>query len=209
MLSCDNITLENSIFTIFQNVNFTALPGTILILNGPNGSGKTSLLKTMIGLIKPSKGQITWNEINIQKDLQSFHQNVSYIGHKNALKPNLTILENLEFWAKFKGEYELLYPALHFFKLDKFLDTQLSSLSSGLQRRVELSKLLLSQTHLWVLDEPEIGLDKETLNKLKGLLKTKAQDGAVIVIASHTLEIEGANYINLLDFQNAKMDPTS
>ncbi len=209
MLSCNNIALENSIFPIFQDVNFTVLPGTILILNGPNGSGKTSLLKTMIGLIKPSKGKVTWNNTSIQKDLLSFYKNVSYIGHKNALKPNLTILENLEFWAKFKGEKELLAPALHFFKLDKLLDTQLGSLSSGLQRRVELSKLLLSQSHLWVLDEPETGLDKKTLHKLKGLLKTKAQDGGIIVIASHALEIENANYINLLDFKNAGMDLTS
>lgn len=206
MLSCDNITLENSIFTIFKDVNFTVLPGTILILQGPNGSGKTSLLKTIIGLVKPSVGKVMWNDTDTRKDLLSFHQNVSYIGHKNALKPNLTILENLEFWAKLKGEKELLSPALHFFKLDKLLDTHVGSLSSGLQRRVELSKLLLSQSHLWVLDEPEVGLDKETLTQLKGLLKIKAQDGGVIVIASHTLEIEGASYINLLDFKNAEMD---
>ena len=206
MLSCDNITVENSIFTIFKDVNFTVLPGTILILQGPNGSGKTSLLKTIIGLVKPSVGKIMWNDTDIRKDLLSFHKNVSYIGHKNALKPNLTILENLEFWAKLKGEKELLSPALHFFKLDKLSDTQVGSLSSGLQRRVELSKLLLSQSHLWILDEPEVGLDKESLKQLKGLLKIKAQDGGVIVIASHTLEIEGASYINLLDFKNAEMD---
>lgn len=206
MLSCKKITLENHIFTILKDVDFTALTGSITILNGPNGCGKTSLLKTILGLSNPSSGQVLWNETDIKTDIQIFHKNVSYIGHKNALKPGLTVLENLKFWANFKGEKELLEPAISFFNLDRFTDIQVGALSSGLQRRVELSKLLLSPSSLWILDEPEIGLDKENLEKFKGLLKIKARNDGVIIIASHTLKIEGANYINLLDFKNAEMD---
>jgi len=207
MLTCHNLTLKNSIFTVFNNVCFTVLAGGVLVLQGPNGSGKTSLLKMIPGLIKNNIGRITWNNIDINKDILSFNKNISYIGHKNALKPELSVIENLEFWAKFKGEIELLPAAIHYFQLEDILDTKLRFLSSGWQRRVELSKLLLSNTHLWLLDEPETNLDSSTKNILRGLIEAKARDGGIVLIASHNLiGIRNAACVNLLDFKNETLD---
>lgn len=210
MLTCHNLTLKNSIFTVFDNVSFTVLAGGILVLQGPNGSGKTSLLKMVTGLIKSNIGSITWNNIDTNKDILSFNKNISYIGHKNALKPELSVIENLEFWARFKGEIELLPAAIHYFQLGNILNTQVRFLSSGWQRRVELSKLLLSHTHVWLLDEPEINLDNDMKKILRGLIETKSRDGGIVLIASHNLiNLRNAAYFNLLDFKNETVDFTA
>jgi len=210
MLTCNNLTLKNSIFTVFNNISFTTLTGGILLLKGPNGSGKTSLLKMISGLVKHSTGSITWNNVDINKDILSFNKNICYIGHKNALKPELSVIENLEFWAKFRGEIELLPPAIHYFQLEKVLNTKLKYLSSGWQRRVELSKLIIFNSNLWLLDEPEVNLDDNMRNILMNLIYAKAKEGGVIIIASHNFnDIKNAEHINLLDFKDESMDFTA
>ena len=203
MLTCENLTLKNSIFTIFSKVSFTALPGSTLVLSGPNGAGKTSMLRIIAGLIKSSSNKISWNHTDINKAPRSFQKNICYIGHKNALKLNFSVLENLEFWTQLRGEPELLDAAIHFFQLEKILDTKISLLSSGWQRRVELSKLLISDTNLWLLDEPDTSLDSDTLTLLLDLIKIKTNAGrGIVILASHHLNIiKNAHYINLLDFK--------
>lgn len=204
MLSCTNLTLKNNDGYVFKDVNFTLLPTSLAVVRGGNGSGKTSLLKVIIGLISQTKGEVFWNNININEDLNAFRQNVTYIGHGVALKPELTVMENLNFWCKiYKGE-ELLNAALQYFNLTNILDVPVSALSAGWQRRVDLVRLLLAKANLWLLDEPEINLDQEAKELLTNLVQVRIRDGGVVVIASHNFDdLTNANYINIEDFCHA------
>jgi heme exporter protein A len=203
MLTCQNLSLENNNGFVFKNIGFTLLPGSFLIIKGANGSGKTCLLKMLVGLIPYNAGQVLWNNINVDDDLRSFQQNVCYIGHDNALKKELTVFENLDFWCKLRGFQELLLPAIHHFKLHDILDVTVESLSAGWQRKVELSRLLLSQTNLWLLDEPEINLDKNAQDLLMDLIKVRVRERGVVIIASHGLDnLPYANYLDICGFKN-------
>ncbi len=201
MLSCTSLSLENNKGFIFKNVSFSLLPGSLLVVNGANGRGKTCLLKLLVGLIDHKPGKILWNQIDISQDLQLFQQNVCYVGHDNALKSELTVLENLDFWSQLRGDVELLLPAIAHFRLQDVLDVRVESLSTGWQRRVELARLLLSRTNLWLLDEPEINLDKEANNLLMDLIKVRIRERGIVIIASHSLDnLSYANYLNIEDF---------
>lgn len=203
MLTCQNLSLENNYGIIFKNISFTLLPGSLLIIKGANGSGKTCLLKMLVGLIGCDVGKISWNNIDINQDLQSFQQNICYVGHNNALKKELTVFENLDFWCKLKGCPELFLPAIYHFKLHDILDVTVESLSAGWQRKVELARLLLSPTNLWLLDEPEINLDKNAQDCLIDLIKVRVRERGIVVIASHGLDnLPYANYLDIQGFKN-------
>jgi len=206
VLCLENLTLENNIEVIFKNLNVTFLPGSLAIIQGANGSGKTCLLRMITGRIRPTSGKISWNNINIDKDIGAFNSNISYIGHNNSLKLEQTTLENLDFWCKFRGSEKLLVPAITCFRLEHILNATVGSLSAGWQRRVELAKLLLCDTSLWLLDEPEINLDAEAKGLLLGIIESKIRSGCIVVIASHHFNnINYANYLNIEDFKNGQM----
>lgn len=207
MLTCNNLTLSNGIIYLFKNLSFTLLPASLLIVRGANGSGKTNLLRMIIGRLAMDKGgSIHWNDVNIKEDICSFNLNTSYISHANALKKNLTVLENLEFWCRLSGAMELLMPAIHYFQFGCVLDMQVGHLSSGWQRKVELSKLMLSNAHLWVLDEPEANLDKESRDRLLNLIQIKVREGGVVIMASHGFSDVGfASYLDIADFNSSHL----
>jgi len=202
MLTCHNITLENPSSTVFFKLNFSALPGSISIIKGPNGSGKTSLLKIIVGLIRDYSGDILWNNTNTKISIETFQQNVCYIGQANALIPDFSVKENLKFYASLKGNIGLLDSALHYFDLNKVATNRINNLSAGWQRKVELSKLILSDASLWLLDEPDNSLDEDSLANLDGLLKAKTRDGrGVVIVTSHRQIGDKVSYINMLDFK--------
>lgn len=203
MLTCKGLTLENKNGCVFKNVSFTLLPTSITIITGNNGQGKSCLLKTILGLIKQNSGSISWNNIDINDDIDAFRQNISYLGHYNALNLELTVKENLKFWAKLTGGEELLEAAAQYFQLHELFDLPLASLSTGWQRRVSLARILLTRSNLWILDEPDVNLDSKALELLVNLIKIRARDGGVILIAGHRFDsLTEANYINLGDFKD-------
>lgn len=205
MLTCTNLNLENNNGAVFLNMGFTLLPGSLLVVKGANGSGKTCLLKMIAGLIAYTNGTITWNKINIDDDIHAFRQNLCYIGHDNALKGELTVFDNLQFWCELKNQPELLMPAIHHFHLQNILDMSVGSLSIGWQRKVDLARILLSPTNLWLLDEPEINLDQTGKNLLMDLIKTRVRERGIVIIASHGLnDLAYANYLNIEDFADDK-----
>lgn len=203
MLTCQNLSLSNNIGNIFSNLSFSILPGSLLAITGRNGCGKTSLLKMILGLLEYKNGNIFWNKINVYDNILLFRQNICYIGHKNALQDDLTVLENLKFWCNFRGEPELLNPAIKYFMLNDILNIKVSLLSKELKRRIELSKLLLYKTNLWLLDEPEINLDSLSKDLLNTLIKIRVKEGGIVLVTTHNFDsIKKEFRLNLEDFKN-------
>jgi heme exporter protein A len=201
MLSCINLSLELSNKHIFNNVSLSLLPGSIYVLKGSNGSGKTSLLRIISGLLKPNSGQILWNNKAIDYE-EYYHSIISYLGHENAVKENLSVLDNLLLWAELKDTHLLIEPAIAHFRLSEVIDIKCKYLSAGLKKRVALARMVISNTKLWLLDEPEANLDELGREFLLKLLQVKIASGGMAIIASHSLEYYSKiPTININDFK--------
>ena len=201
MLSCHNLSLATFGKNLFKNLSFSVLPGSLIILQGPNGCGKSTLLKIFAGIIPVDKGVIKWNNIAINTDLPAFQSNLTYLATTNALRPELSVYENLKFWQELRSSEELLAPTIHYFFLDSVIDEKIIDLSSGWQRRVELAKLLLFNSNLWLLDEPEINLDTKMRNRLIDLIKTRVKEGGVVIMATHNIkDLEFGQIINISEY---------
>ncbi len=173
MISVKNLEYRRGERVILQNLDFAVKPGAGLVITGANGSGKTTVLKILAELVVPLHG-----EIEIPGD-------ILYIGHKNAMKEELSVLENLEFWADLEGN-EILVPAsLAYFQLEDYADLPYKALSHGLQRRAALARLIFSPQKTWLLDEPFAHIDKETAQRLRNLIITRTEQGGIVILSSH------------------------
>ena len=184
---------------LFKNLNFKINNKELLVIKGANGSGKTTLLKILSGLLKPISGSIIINKKNINILKDEYFKYFEYIGHENAIKTALTVRENLNFYLKIKRNLATknFEKAIKIFNLKNLLDIRIENLSSGEKRKVSLSRLILSKSKIWFLDEPTNGLDKiNTLNFFK-ILKQHLQFNGLAIIASHDeIKIKNKN-INL------------
>ena len=184
---------------LFKNLNFKINNKELLVIKGANGSGKTTLLKILSGLLKPISGSIIINKKNINILKDEYFKYFEYIGHENAIKTALTVRENLNFYLKIKRNLTTknFEKAIKIFNLKDLLDIKVENLSSGEKRRVSLSRLLLSNSKIWFLDEPTNGLDKiNTVNFFK-ILKQHLQLNGLAIVASHDdVKIKNKN-INL------------
>ena len=172
---------------LFKNLNFKLNNKELLVIKGANGSGKTTLLKILSGLLKPISGSIIVNkkDMNLLKD--EYFKYFEYVGHENAIKSALTVRENLNFYLKIKKDLtkKNFEKAIKIFNLKNLLDVKIENLSSGEKRRVSLSRLILSKSKIWFLDEPTNGLDKiNTLNFFE-ILKQHLKFNGLAIIASH------------------------
>ena len=172
---------------LFKNLNFKLNDKELLVIKGSNGSGKTTLLKVLCGLIKPLSGLITFNEKNINLSIDEYFKNFEYIGHENAIKGPLTVRENLDFYLRIKKNLKKnrFDKTVKIFNLKNLLDIKVENLSSGEKRRVSLSKLILSNSKIWFLDEPVNGLDKKNCLSFFKILKEHLYKGGLAIIASH------------------------
>ena len=204
MLSCLNLSMELHSREIFKCVNFSLLPNSIYLLKGANGSGKTTLLKTIAKLIKPTSGEIFWNNKAID-DEEYYKYIIGYLGHENAVKGNLSVIDNLLLWADLKNSHLLISSALAQFKLNEVIDTKCKYLSAGWQKRVALARMVIGNSKLWLLDEPEANLDEQGREMLLKLLQVKIASGGMAIIASHNLEYYSKlPVINMDDFKHAQ-----
>ena len=147
MLICDNLTIAREGNILLKDVGFTLFPGALLVLQGSNGAGKTSLLEAIAGIREPQKGEMYYDT------------RVSYLGHKLAIKPQLTIAENLIFWSSLYESELMISAALHYFQLQDYVDTPCKNLSAGMLKRVSLARIMSCASNIWLLDEPETNLD--------------------------------------------------
>ena len=188
---------------VFDELSFAVEGGRALVLTGPNGSGKSSLLRLMAGLSKPASGALTWNDEAIAEDLEAHRARLHYLGHLEALKPALTVAENLAFAAALRGwrlDSSALDKALAGFDLLKLRDLPARFLSQGQRRRAALARLLAVPAPLWLLDEPTLALDRDALACLMAALAKHLEGGGLAVIATHVaLEIGAVVTLDLTE----------
>lgn len=187
--------------TVFLGLNFNLAQGQALILEGPNGSGKSSLIRMLSGLVRPKLGKLVWQDQDATREPEIFQRHIHYIGHRNAIKPVLTVLENLAYWSGKKKDDPSLDDALDHFRMLPLKHTPANLLSSGQSRRLTLSRLLASERSVWLLDEPSVGLDVASVALLEDVIKTHRSKGGAVIFATHSsINVENPNKLNLQDY---------
>ena len=144
---------------IFSEISFDLSEGQHLLISGANGTGKTSLLRVICGLTIPTGGTILWNQLATNNIDCRYYEHLAYLGHKNALIPELTARENLEYTFEGNQSMNRTSSVLEAFDLNNYLDQYAEKLSNGQIRKIALSRILLSEKTLWILDEPAANLD--------------------------------------------------
>jgi heme exporter protein A len=173
---------------LFSGLNLRLDAGELLHVQGKNGSGKSTLLRALSGLFQPSSGKISWNGTAIDDLREEFGREVLALGHKSGIKGDLTALENLHFTAALNGEsvtQEQAWQALEQVGLRGFEDLPSKHLSQGQKRRVSLAQLLVTQTKLWVLDEPFSALDSGAVEQLQGWIAAHIANGGMAILTTH------------------------
>lgn len=180
-LRADNLMCVRGGRVIFAGLSFALHEATLTELRGPNGAGKTSLLRLIAGLIEPEQGSLTLAGGDPE---MTPGQQCHLVAHQDAVKPHLTVTENLTFWRDFFGGGDL-DAALAAFALAPLADYQAAMLSAGQKRRLALSRLALAARPVWLLDEPTVGLDAASRDRLNGLVARHVAAGGIVLAATH------------------------
>lgn len=181
---------------VFAGLSFALPAGAALLLTGANGAGKSTLLRILAGLLPPAEGAVLWRGADTAADPAAHAARLRYLSHQDALKPALTVAENLAFFARLRGGE--VSPALAALGLDALAELPARVLSSGQKRRLALARLALAPAPLWLLDEPTTGLDAASVERLRPLLAAHRAAGGIVVAATHIpLPLDGARELRL------------
>jgi heme exporter protein A len=183
VLTAEDVAVFRGERLVFRDLSLTVPSGGALVLAGPNGSGKSTLLRLLAGLVRPAAGRLLWDGADVLSDLAGHGRQVAYLGHQDAVKPGLTVTENLRFAAAVSERSILV--ALEAVGLEALADLPARLLSAGQKRRLALSRLVLSSAPLWLLDEPTLGLDTASIDRFGGLLARHRDAGGMVVAATH------------------------
>ncbi|MEQ8709612.1 MAG: heme ABC exporter ATP-binding protein CcmA [Rhodospirillales bacterium] len=182
---------------VFTGLDFAVGTGDALLLTGANGSGKSSLLRMMAGLLTPAEGNLRLDGNPVTDDPDNWRASLAFVGHHDPVKPVMTVRENLGFWASLAGS-DRLDEALAAFGLEDLADTPGRFLSAGQRRRTNLARLLVSRARVWLLDEPSTALDRHATSRLETVMAAHRAAGGMIVASSHIpLELEQAARLTL------------
>lgn len=201
-LVAENLTVSRGDRQIFAGVSFSLGAGDALIVTGANGSGKSTLLKTVAGFLKPSAGSIGFEGAGEDDAVTLCH----YLAHANALKPALTVAENLAFWRRFLGNPNAeVETALDEVGLGGLGDLPAGYLSAGQKRRVAIARLLVSHRPVWLVDEPTAALDKRSEGLFTEILKRHLEKGGMAIAATHQpLQVGAPKRLDMNEFVGAQ-----
>lgn len=173
MLTLKDVQVSRGGWPVLDHVDLSVNSGELVLIKGRNGVGKTTLLRAIAGLQAPDRGTIERPE-----------DGLAFSGHQDGLKTNLTVAENLSFWAAIYGASSIM-DTLDAFHLRPLARRRVASLSAGQRRRAGLSRLSLSGASLWVMDEPTTSLDTQTTALVVGILGKHVANGGAAIVATH------------------------
>ena len=188
MLLVQNLSLERLDKKIFENINFTLGANRIVMLKGRNGSGKTSLLKSVLCILEPTSGSMFWKGKPINKNLYDFYNNVTYISDKTSSVRQLTIANNIKIWKRIflsKLDNNQIDGILSNLNLTNLIDKKVNTLSLGEIKKLELLRLVLEEKKIWILDEPLNNLDSDTIEILAQTFEDHCDNGGSILFSTH------------------------
>ena len=190
-ISVKSLSVSRGGVNLLQDVDIALKNGQVGILRGPNGVGKTTLLRALAGLLPVDSGKI---ECSLE--------DICYSGHADGVKPTLTVQENLEFWANIFGSPSIS-EVTEKFLISDLLNSKVGNLSAGQKRRVGLSRLGLTGRQVWLLDEPTVSLDETSVKIFENIIKDHLSEDGCALIATHIdLGLENnAQIIDLLEYK--------
>jgi heme exporter protein A len=202
MLEISNLACSRGDHRLFSGLSFSLHPGQIMQIQGANGSGKTSLLRTLCGFITPDEGKIAWCGEDVRILAEDYYAQMMYLGHLNAIKDELSALENLRISAGMSGdqlsETEAI-AALRRMGLKGRERLPTKVLSQGQRRRVSLARLLVSDAKLWILDEPLAALDVGAVAMIGDLIAEHLAGGGMVIFTTHQpLVVDGIEMRSLM-----------
>lgn len=189
MLEARELEATRGNVTLFRGLGFVLMPGSLLRVTGANGSGKTSLLRALCGLLLPTAGEVHWKGENIRALREEYWRVLAHVGHANALKDDLTATENLAFTCGIAGltvPHERVHAALERFGLAGRERLPVRALSQGQRRRAALARLAVGEAQpLWILDEPFAALDAGGIDLVRSLAGEHLARGGMVVLTTH------------------------
>ena len=210
-LAAERLSCRRGGRLVFRGLSFRLEPGDALIVTGRNGSGKSSLLRVLAGLVPAYEGRLTWNGHSIADERDYFRRCTAYLGHLDAIKPTLSAFENLAVWGRlqtgFTTETQVL-DALAAFALTPVAELPSRYLSAGQRRRLALARLFVSDAQLWLLDEPTIALDTASIADLERAIACHRAGGGLVVMATHSaIGIDRPSQLDLSAYAVIEADP--
>lgn len=190
---------------VFKNLSYSVQSGGALVLIGPNGTGKSSLLRMMASLLRPYHGHLAWDGQPVKEDPEAHRARTHYVGHHDAIKPVLTVEENLAFWAGLRTDNpdtrKTFEDALRIFDIAHLIDVPGRFLSAGQKRRVNLARVVAAPAPVWLLDEPTTALDKASIKALERLMDDHRKSGGMVILSTHQdVELDQPDVLDLAEF---------
>jgi heme exporter protein A len=188
MLEVINLTCVRGTRRLFKELSFSAESGELVELRGPNGSGKTSLLRILCGLAMPAAGEVRWNGTGIRSLGEEYFGAVAYLGHQNAVKDELTAIENLRISSAVCGyalDKKEAQEILNRVGLTQQQNLPARVLSAGQRRRLAMTRLLTSKARLWILDEVLTSLDDTAMNLSREFISAHLKQDGIAIVATH------------------------
>ncbi len=209
-LTAESLSAKRGEDLIFHDISFQIESGNALVVTGPNGSGKSTLLRVLAGLLRPEAGAMRLEaEATSEAPLR---EACHYLGHHNAMKLELTVLENLVFWKAFLSNFHGgggtdLSEAIDAVGLAGIAHLPFGYLSAGQQRRIAMTKLLVAWRPVWILDEPTAALDADADRMFAGLVRSHLSKGGIVIAATHQpLGLENAAELRMTGFQHGAQE---